>query len=155
MLPLLYSVVSQTFVLEPQTSTVLQGSDARFNATVQGEWAFMTWSINDLLVLTVQFADNNVTVEQYFARFCSNDKSCVEFTIHNVTRSESGSVICTVQGEFGSKTAQLIVQGEFTNSCQAEGIYVWWRSVWCFKFLEISCPLTSLSCIHQHHWNPL
>ncbi|KAG7516834.1 immunoglobulin superfamily member 5 [Solea senegalensis] len=47
----------------------------------------------------------------FSARFCSaGDTRCVEFTIHNVTRRESGPIMCTVLGEYGSKTAQLYVE---------------------------------------------
>nr|XP_046267737.1 immunoglobulin superfamily member 5 [Scatophagus argus] len=106
-------VVSQGFQLEPLNSTVLQGSDVQFNATVQGKWDFMTWHVGDLLVLSVlSSSTSNITSssQQYSASFCSSDTSCVRFTIHNVTRSQSGSVMCSVLGSFGSKTAQLYVQ---------------------------------------------
>lgn len=121
----LYSAVSQEFQLEPLNSTVLQGSDVRFNATVQGNWEFMTWTVRGLLVLTVSVTNNETSSEQFYATFCSSgDTSCVEFTIHNVTRRESGPVICTVQGDYGSKTAQLYVQGNVINIYQAAVIYV-------------------------------
>ncbi|XP_040005733.1 immunoglobulin superfamily member 5 isoform X4 [Xiphias gladius] len=103
---------SQQFQLEPPSSTVLRGSDARFSATVEGKWEVMTWTLRRFLVLTVSVTGNVTTSsEQFSAAFCSGgDTGCVEFTIRNTTRGDSGPVICTVQGEYGSKTAQLYVQ---------------------------------------------
>ncbi|XP_054610719.1 uncharacterized protein igsf5a isoform X2 [Dunckerocampus dactyliophorus] len=100
------------FQVEPLTATVLTGSDAGFTATVQGTWAVMTWNVRGFLVLTVPRSGNvSSSSEQFSASFCSSgDTSCVEFTIHNTTRMEAGAVICTVQGDYGSKTAQLQVQ---------------------------------------------
>nr|XP_019941064.1 PREDICTED: immunoglobulin superfamily member 5-like [Paralichthys olivaceus] len=109
-----FSVESQKFQLQPLNRAVLQGSDVQFSSTVEGNWQVMTWHVRGFLVLTVP-ADNNVTSSspQFSARFCSaGDPRCVEFTIHNVTRKDAGPVMCTVQGEYGSKTAQLSVQGE-------------------------------------------
>lgn len=113
-------VFLQQFQLEPLTSTVLQGSHVRFRATVDGPWTVMTWNVQGLLVLTV-IVDSNITSSpgEFSAVFCSTgDTSCVDFIIHNVTRSKSGPVICTVQGEYGSKTAQLNVEGKAMNSTQ-------------------------------------
>ncbi|XP_040907764.1 immunoglobulin superfamily member 5 [Toxotes jaculatrix] len=104
--------VSQLFKLEPLNSTVLQGSDVTFSATVEGTWQVMTWTVRRFLVLTVSTLGNVTSFsEQFSAKFCSSgDSRCVKFTIHNVTRNESGPVICTVLGEYGSQTAQLHVQ---------------------------------------------
>ncbi|XP_070699953.1 immunoglobulin superfamily member 5 isoform X2 [Pempheris klunzingeri] len=104
--------VSEQFELEPLNLTELQGSDAQFNATVQGTWWFMTWSVQGHMVLVVPINGKiNSTSEQFSARFCSSgDTKCVEFTIHDITRRLSGPVTCTVQGLYGTKTAQLQVQ---------------------------------------------
>lgn len=103
-------------MLEPARTAVLSNSTVRFNATVPGIWEVMTWQVNGLLVLTVSLSSsNNVTSssEQFSARFCSHsDTSCVEFTISSVTRNQSGSVVCSVLGAFGSRTANLSVQGQ-------------------------------------------
>lgn len=125
-LSLLCSAVPGQFQLEPLNSTVLQGSDVRFNATVQGIWRIMTWHVGGLLVLTVPISGDITSSSKLFsARFCfSSDTTCVEFTIHNVTRRESGPVICIVQGEYGSKTAQLQVQGKVITIYQAAVVYV-------------------------------
>ncbi|KAM7374836.1 hypothetical protein PAMP_007472 [Pampus punctatissimus] len=105
------SVASDQFQLEPLNVTVLQGSDVRFKATVLGQWTHMTWHVNELLVLTVLETSNITSFQQYSATFCtSGDTSCVEFTIHNATRKDSGPVVCFVQGNYGSKTAELLVQ---------------------------------------------
>ncbi|XP_034406443.1 immunoglobulin superfamily member 5 [Cyclopterus lumpus] len=105
--------LSGQFQLEPLNSTVLQGSDARFNATVQGKWTIMTWGVGGFMVLNFPITGNvTSSSEQFSAKFCfSGDTSCVEFTIHNVTRSaEAGPVVCRVLGDYGSKTAQLNVE---------------------------------------------
>lgn len=111
--------VTNQFQLEPMTAAVLKGSDAQFIARVTGSWTIMTWIVGGFLVLTV---NGNTTIslsEQYSATFCSSDNSsCVEFTIHNISRSLSGPVTCAVQGLFGEKTAQLYVQGGFINMYQ-------------------------------------
>ncbi|CAI5644403.1 unnamed protein product [Oreochromis niloticus] len=110
LLPCTMGVTNQ-FQLEPMTAAVLKGSDAQFIARVTGSWTIMTWIVGGFLVLTV---NGNTTIslsEQYSATFCSSDNSsCVEFTIHNISRSLSGPVTCAVQGLFGEKTAQLYVQ---------------------------------------------
>ncbi|KAM7398551.1 hypothetical protein PAMA_006453 [Pampus argenteus] len=105
------SAVSDQFQLEPLAVTALQGSDVRFNATMQGKWTYMTWQVQGLLVLTVPVTNNITSSEQYSATFCtSGDTSCVVFTIRNITRRDSGPVVCFVQGDYGSKTAELLVQ---------------------------------------------
>ncbi|XP_042354630.1 immunoglobulin superfamily member 5 [Plectropomus leopardus] len=111
-------VVSGQFQLEPLNLTVLQDSDAQFSATVQGKWDVMSWSVRGSPVLFFPFSGNmTASSKQFSARFCSSgDTSCVEFTIHNVTRRESGPVICDVLWEHGSKTAQLNVQESGTVS---------------------------------------
>ncbi|XP_077403382.1 immunoglobulin superfamily member 5 [Vanacampus margaritifer] len=108
------------FQVEPLDSTVLKGSDARFNATVQGKWEVMTWNVRGFLVLTVPRSGNiSSSSEQFSASFCSTeDTSCVTFTIHNTSRREAGLVICTVQGDYGSKSAQLHVQESGTVQIQ-------------------------------------
>ncbi|XP_069001781.1 immunoglobulin superfamily member 5 [Embiotoca jacksoni] len=105
-------VVLGQFQLEPLNATVLQGSDIQFNATVPGKWQVMTWTVQKLLVLTVSTTSGIIpSSEQFSARYCSSeDTSCVEFTIYNVTRRESGPVTCSIQGNFGQKTSQLHVQ---------------------------------------------
>ncbi|XP_061608683.1 immunoglobulin superfamily member 5 isoform X2 [Phyllopteryx taeniolatus] len=91
---------------------VLKGSDARFNATVLGKWEVMTWNVRGFLVLTVPRSGNiSSSSEQFSASFCSaDDASCVAFTIRNTSRMEAGPVICTVQGDYGSKSALLHVE---------------------------------------------
>ena len=118
-LTVVFAVVSGQFELQPVNLTLLQGSEAQINATVQGSWAFMTWTVGGLLVVTVPFSGNATSDSPRFsARLCSGDSSCVEFTIHNVTRADSGSVVCFVQGSYGAKTAQLSVQGTNFNKMQ-------------------------------------
>ncbi|XP_078142542.1 immunoglobulin superfamily member 5 [Centroberyx gerrardi] len=111
MIYLLLIRVSGQFHLEPLNATVLQDSDVRFNATVKGEWQVMTWNVQELLVLTIYATGfTSSSSDQFSAQNCSSDTSCVEFTIHNVTHSDSGPVVCTVQGQYGSRTAHLFVQ---------------------------------------------
>lgn len=109
-------VLSQGLTLEPASAAVLSGSAVRFNATVPGAWEVMTWHLSSLLVLTVSpGSSSNVTSssEQFSAGFCSQaDTSCVEFTIRNISRSQAGLLVCSVLGPYGSKTANLSVQGQ-------------------------------------------
>lgn len=108
-------VLSQGLTLEPASAAVLRGSAVGFRATVAGPWEVMTWQVNDLLVLTVSLSSStNVTSssEQFTAAFCSLDTSCVEFTVRNVSRDQAGLLVCSVLGPFGSKTANLSVQGQ-------------------------------------------
>ncbi|KAM9782098.1 immunoglobulin superfamily member 5 [Syngnathus typhle] len=100
------------FQVEPLDSTVLKGTDARFTATVQGKWEVMTWNVRGFLVLTFPRSGNvSSASEQFSASICSaEDTSCVAFTIRNTSRREAGPVICTVQGDYGSKSATLHVQ---------------------------------------------
>ncbi|KAM6983710.1 immunoglobulin superfamily member 5 isoform 2-T2 [Tautogolabrus adspersus] len=114
------------FQLQPLNSTVLKGSVVRFNATVQGNWQVMTWMVGGLLVLTVPVSDNITSSSQRFtAGFCSGgDKSCVEFTMRNASRGDAGPVVCTVQGEYGSKVSQLYVQESGSVSITAGNLKV-------------------------------
>ncbi|XP_039634580.1 hemicentin-2 isoform X1 [Perca fluviatilis] len=117
--------VSGLIQLQPRNSAVLQGSDARFNATVQGNWMAMTWTFQGILVLIItESGDVTLSKEQFSARFCSSgDASCVEFTIHNVSRNESGPVMCTLLGG-RSETAQLEVQEHGTVNITGENVTV-------------------------------
>ncbi|XP_060912274.1 immunoglobulin superfamily member 5 [Labrus mixtus] len=114
------------FQLQPLNSMVLKDSDVRFNATVKGNWEVMTWTVGGLLVLTVPVSGNIASSSQrYTAGFCSGgDTSCVEFTMRNVSRGNAGPVVCTVQGEYGSKTAQLHVQESGSVSVTAGNLKV-------------------------------
>ncbi|XP_034034859.1 immunoglobulin superfamily member 5 [Thalassophryne amazonica] len=100
------------FQLEPLNTAALQGSDVIFKATVSGLWKVMTWNVGELLILTIMWNGSDIPFSEHFsAKLCSgNDSGCVEFTIHNVTRNDSGLVTCTVQGNYGSRSAQLLVQ---------------------------------------------
>lgn len=115
-------MVTEEFKLQPLNSTVLQGSDVRYTATVVGTWQSMTWTVGEYLVATVHVpGTGNISVfsDQYAARFCvKDDISCVEFFMYNVTRGQSGKVICFVMGKYGSKTADLYVQGKVINMNQ-------------------------------------
>ncbi|KAM8899320.1 immunoglobulin superfamily member 5 isoform 2-T3 [Spinachia spinachia] len=118
-------VVLVEFQLEPLNVTLLQGSDARFNATVNGTWEVMTWDVGGLMVLTL-FQNTCQVIsssEQFSARFLCND--CVEFTINNVTRSGDPSpVICRVLGEYGFKTAHIYIQESGTVNIRGENVTV-------------------------------
>uniref|UniRef100_A0A8C9Z0H2 Immunoglobulin superfamily, member 5a n=1 Tax=Sander lucioperca TaxID=283035 RepID=A0A8C9Z0H2_SANLU len=120
-----HSAVSGLFQLQPLKSNVLQGSDARFNATVQGNWQFMTWTFQEILVLSF-FSNGDITSskEQFSARFCSGgDTSCVEFSIHNVSRNESGPVICIVLGgEVRDKRGTVNIKGENVTVIQGQQV---------------------------------
>lgn len=116
-LSLLSSVVSQNVQVLPLNKTVLKGSDARFTATVQGQWMIMTWHIGERLVLI--FSSDNTTEnsasDRFSATLCSTGIACVEFTIRNVARTEAGTITCSVLGFPESNTANLYVQGEVSQ----------------------------------------
>lgn len=120
--------MSQILNLEPQHLRALKGTDAQFNVTVLEKWEVMTWSIGDFLVLTMFATDGSTIIhsDQFSATFCTaSDTSCVEFTIHNVTRNQSGEITCNVLGTFGSQ-AQLTVEGKIRKvyRLQFELIYL-------------------------------
>lgn len=102
------------FQLEPVNVTKLYGSDVQFTATVLVSWKFITWNVGGYLVLTMPVGGGPTSSSPRFsARFCSSSSStCVEFTIHNVTRRDTGPVLCSVQGDVPvlPKMAQLYVQ---------------------------------------------
>ncbi|XP_072301682.1 immunoglobulin superfamily member 5 [Eucyclogobius newberryi] len=128
------AVIDQ-FQLEPANVTQLQGSAAQFNATVQGPWSFMTWTVSGLLVVTVPSEGNATSTSSRFSALrCGNGSSCVEFAIYNLTRQDSGSVTCSVQGVYGTKTAQLNVQESGSVSILGSG-----RTVKQDEQVELQC----------------
>ncbi|XP_054482509.1 immunoglobulin superfamily member 5 isoform X2 [Anoplopoma fimbria] len=87
----------------------------------------MTWSVRGFMVLNFPITGNLTTASnQFSARFCSSvDTSCVEFTIHNVTRSgEAGPVICSVLGDYERKTAHLYIQESGTVNVKGGNVTV-------------------------------
>ncbi|XP_033833680.2 immunoglobulin superfamily member 5 [Periophthalmus magnuspinnatus] len=103
--------VPDQFQLEPVNVTKLLGSEAQFKATVEGLWPMMFWQVGEITVLSISSSGEVInSFPQHSARLCGNGSSCVEFTIQNLTRQDSGPVTCTVQGDYGFKTSQLIVQ---------------------------------------------
>ncbi|XP_076025213.1 immunoglobulin superfamily member 5 [Genypterus blacodes] len=99
--------------LEPLEARALRGSDVLFNATVTEKWEIMSWDVRGHQIMTVFSKGEIITTEpQFSATICPGvEPRWVEFTIHNVNRSDAGLVVCTVQGfAFTPKTAQLIVQ---------------------------------------------
>uniref|UniRef100_A0A3B3ZXZ7 Ig-like domain-containing protein n=1 Tax=Periophthalmus magnuspinnatus TaxID=409849 RepID=A0A3B3ZXZ7_9GOBI len=111
-----------TIPLEPVNVTKLLGSEAQFKATVEGLWPMMFWQVGEITVLSISSSGEVInSFPQHSARLCGNGSSCVEFTIQNLTRQDSGPVTCTVQGDYGFKTSQLIVQGNnISNEEQVE-----------------------------------
>lgn len=106
----------------------------------------MAWTVRGNLALVVSAAVNATSSGQFSARFCSSgDASCVKFTIHNVTCRESGPVICAVEGDYGSRTAQLDVQGKVINIYQAVFI-LYMLSIFrdMCSFVAVLWPLASL-----------
>lgn len=117
MLSLLSSVVSVNIQVSPLNATVLKGSDAQFNATVQGEWKIMTWRIGENLVLVFSSNDTieDSASDKFSATLCfKGNTTCVEFTIRNVARTEAGEITCSVVGS-ESNPAHLYVQGEVSK----------------------------------------
>ena len=99
---------------------VLQGSNVSFKANVTADWTIMTWNVGSLLVLTILRDSGTLpSSPRFVARNISTPGStggAWEFTIVNVHKSDSGPVVCTIQGTIGSKTATLQVQGTTTTN---------------------------------------
>uniref|UniRef100_A0A3P9P0F6 Immunoglobulin superfamily, member 5a n=1 Tax=Poecilia reticulata TaxID=8081 RepID=A0A3P9P0F6_POERE len=96
----LYPAASQKVQLEPLNSTALRDSDVQFIATIQGHWEVTNWGVRGIQVLTIINSTNSIipSEDRFSARFCVNtSRSCVEFTVHNVTRADAGEVVCNVQ----------------------------------------------------------
>ncbi|XP_037543550.1 immunoglobulin superfamily member 5 [Nematolebias whitei] len=132
--------------VEPQNSTVLRGSDARFNATLQGTWQVMTWTVGGSFVLTATPAEIISSSQMFSARFCSS--SCVEFTIHNVSRSQAGPIICSVQAGYTPQTAQLSVQESGTVRITSGNVTVMQA-----QQVEFQCETTAWFPIPSVSWN--
>lgn len=114
-------VVFGQFEVQPVNLTVLRGGEARFNATVQRSWIFMTWDVGGIYAVTIQPSGNFTTASpRYTARLCGSGTSCAELTIYNVTRSDAGPIDCSVQGE-SDKTVQLYVQESGSVSISGGG----------------------------------
>lgn len=114
MFSLLFSAVPREFMLQPLNLTLLAGSNASFNATVLGKWDAMTWTVAELLVITITVVDDKFIVSPATEMFSAivHSNNTVEFFIYDVTREQSGTIRCTVLGQYGSKEAQLNVQGK-------------------------------------------
>lgn len=99
------------FQLDPVNVTQLQGSDAKFTATVQVPWEYMMFNVGGYPVLTMPSGGNVTSTSPRFSAWSCNS-SCVEFTIHNMTRKDTGPVLCSVQGgvPISPKMSQLYVQ---------------------------------------------
>ncbi|XP_017286610.1 immunoglobulin superfamily member 5 isoform X1 [Kryptolebias marmoratus] len=145
---LLCTAVTQ-LQLEPLNSAVLQGSDARFNAIVQGSWDIMTWNVGGHLVLTVRSPSEIISSENYNATFCSSGQgACVEFTIFNVSRTQAGPVVCSVQGSYIPQIAQLSVQDSGTVSITGGNV-----TVMKDQQVEFQCVTTGWFPIPSVSWN--
>ncbi|XP_054899406.1 immunoglobulin superfamily member 5 isoform X2 [Poeciliopsis prolifica] len=119
-------VMSQKVQLEPLNSTALRDSDVQFTATIQGDWEVTNWGVGGIQVLTIVNSTDNIipSADRFSARFCfDTSRSCVEFTIHNVTRADAGEVVCSVQGHQPA-TAQLYVQESGTVSIPGGNVTV-------------------------------
>lgn len=98
--------------LEPKTSAVLRGTDARFNCSLsQSNWVAMIWLLNSGVVLTISEKHGALEdSDRYTAFNYTTDQSHKwEFVLRNTQWNESGVVTCDVQN-VGRKTAALSVQ---------------------------------------------
>ncbi|XP_019903497.2 immunoglobulin superfamily member 5 isoform X2 [Esox lucius] len=97
--------------LEPLNATVLQGSKARFNVSLSESWVSMTWSLKNVLVLTITKQGVVLPHESRFhaENYSSADTHRWEFIIQNVWRNDSGPVSCNIQN-LPTLTALLSVQ---------------------------------------------
>jgi hypothetical protein len=90
-----------------------------FKANVTGVWKVMTWNVGKLLVLTILRTDGVIeSLPRYVARNISTGSAggAWEFSIVDVQKSDTGPVVCTIQGPIGSKTATLQVKGTTTTN---------------------------------------
>ncbi|XP_056141232.1 immunoglobulin superfamily member 5 isoform X2 [Lampris incognitus] len=105
-------VTPAQFQIQPESDAVLTGSEARFNASLKGKWQIMIWEVQKLLVMTISAETGPIPSSERFSatNYSTGSTSRWEFSIRNVSRNDSGPVTCIVQGQFGARTAQLLVQ---------------------------------------------
>ena len=98
--------------LEPLNAFVLQGSKARFNCSLEGDFEVMGWLINGRLAITISMQSGVLGNSQRFSatNFSSGTTQRWEFIIQEVQRNDSGAVSCDVQN-IQTVVAQMSVQG--------------------------------------------
>ncbi|XP_059930832.1 immunoglobulin superfamily member 5 isoform X2 [Gadus macrocephalus] len=99
--------------LEPQSLTVLRGSEARLTCSTSEPWSVMVWLLNGASLLTISSehgalpsGDPNVTAVE--GRGAAGRSSWV-LVLQAAARRHRGQVTCDIQGE-DQKTASLFVQ---------------------------------------------
>ncbi|NXI42525.1 IGSF5 protein, partial [Galbula dea] len=97
----------------PRNTTVLAGSEARFNCTVSSEWLILIWLLNAKPVLTVINPQGAIETSDRFTSqnyTSSSNDSTLELIIHNTQLSDSGKIECNLQQSSESSFAFLSVQ---------------------------------------------
>ncbi|XP_023700579.2 immunoglobulin superfamily member 5 isoform X2 [Paramormyrops kingsleyae] len=97
--------------LDPQMATVLRGSNATFNCSVDQKWVVMSWLLNGNVVLTVSKDHGILSNDPRFTalNYSTDTLSIWEINILGVKRTDMGEVTCDVQN-IQKVNAQLSVQ---------------------------------------------
>ncbi|XP_046876812.1 immunoglobulin superfamily member 5 isoform X1 [Hypomesus transpacificus] len=121
--------------LEPLNAFVLQGSKARFNCSLEGDFEVMGWLINGRLAITISMQSGVLGNSQRFSatNFSSGTTQRWEFIIQEVQRNDSGAVSCDVQN-IQTVVAQMSVQESGTVAIVGTNVTVTEGSLaelWC------------------------
>ncbi|XP_062342328.1 immunoglobulin superfamily member 5 isoform X2 [Osmerus eperlanus] len=127
--------VSGQVQLEPLSATVLQGSKARFNCSLEGDFEVMGWLINGRLAITISMQIGVLGNSQRFSatNFSSGTTQRWEFIIREVQRNDSGTVSCDVQN-IQTGEAKMSVQESGTVAIVGDNVTVTEGSLaelWC------------------------
>ncbi|XP_072254411.1 immunoglobulin superfamily member 5 [Pyxicephalus adspersus] len=128
----------------PQNVTVLAGSNASFNCTVQAGWKSISWYLQDVYVVTISSTAGTIVSNNHIAVQNStnniNGDFTTEISIINVNKSNSGTVRCSsLSASFQDAYLTVQVKGlvqvangssvtvtpnsSVSISCQASGWY--------------------------------
>ena len=99
-------------LLVPRERAVLRGSAASYNCSISVPWVVMTWLFDGSVGLTISMEHGVLENTPRFTavNYTTNENYKWEFTIRNVTRKDSGEIMCAVQN-IQSIRANLSVQG--------------------------------------------
>uniref|UniRef100_A0A8C5M353 Ig-like domain-containing protein n=1 Tax=Leptobrachium leishanense TaxID=445787 RepID=A0A8C5M353_9ANUR len=96
----------------PKDLTVLTGSNASFLCTVARDWASITWTVNNLFVVSISPTAGSMSDTDIIVRNSTNQVNLAftsEITILSVDRTRSGKVQCSLLF-YGFQEATLTVQ---------------------------------------------
>ncbi|XP_058379388.1 immunoglobulin superfamily member 5 [Diceros bicornis minor] len=99
----------------PKNTTVLKGSEARFNCTVSPGWRLIMWSLNGTVVLSITPTEPIITNDRFTnASYEEGGNFVSEMIIHDVQLSDAGHIKCSLQNSDRDASAFLsvIVMGD-------------------------------------------